>query len=262
MNMNTNSNDQTAIPEAADGRRPDTPASKKKSHKAAIILLILFLSVAAGLFAFPFVSDFFIKSANESMMTEWDKEVEANVNVFPNTGTRPDHSLTAEDLKEEKLHSPLYRALLAYNESLDQETQNAAFLHQGWQQAAVDLSAYGFTEPVFGSLTVESLGITYPIYLGATDSNMLKGVTHLYGTSVPVGGAGTHCVICGHCGMMRTEMFRHLDRVKEGDTVKIKNPWETLTYKVTEIIVVEPNDYSRLLIEDGKDLLTLITCYP
>lgn len=233
---------------------------KQRKRTILKICMAVFLVTGLTVFAFPYISDRIIKIKNEEKLSGWEESVSKNADVYPlSEPEKGDGSVDADDLK---LKSPLYKAMSLYNEEIYKNGQRALYEYHAWEAAAVDLISYGFTEQITGSLTVECLGITYPIYLGATEENMLKGVTHLGETSLPIGGKNTHCVIAGHCGMIRTEMFRNLDKVKEGDIVKIKNQWEVLTYEVTDIIVADPDDYSKILIEDGKDLLTLVTCYP
>jgi sortase A len=85
---------------------------------------------------------------------------------------------------------------------------------------------------------------------------------HIEGSSLPVGGKGSHCIISGHRGLPSAKLFTDLDRVKEGDVFILSALNEELTYEVDQITVVEAEDVSQLTFEDGKDLCTLVTCTP
>ena len=233
--------------------------------------MCFFLLAAAGVFSYPYLSDLLIQNQNRKLLEQWEAALSENRAVQPNAEEANAEQANAPELNAEqaapisqnrKNVSPLYQEMLAYNRKIYREKQKDLYLFRAWEKAAVDLREYGFSIPVIGSLTIPSIHISYPIYLGASESNLLNGVAHLGETSLPIGTENSNCAICGHCGMMRTEMFRHLDRLKPGDTVLVKNPWETLTYVVTERIIGEPTDHTPLLIQEGKDLLTLVTCYP
>ncbi|MCC2254548.1 class C sortase [Ruminococcus sp. CLA-AA-H200] len=115
---------------------------------------------------------------------------------------------------------------------------------------------------VMGSIEIPKIGVDLPIYHGTSDDVLAIGAGHLQGTSLPVGGQNTHSVITGHRGLPGSKLFTRLDEIIEGDFVFINVMGETLAYKVTEIQVIEPDDVSVLDIEEGKDLLSLITCTP
>ena len=91
---------------------------------------------------------------------------------------------------------------------------------------------------------------------------MQVGVGHLEGSSLPVGGSGTHCVLSSHRGLPSAKLFTELDRMKKGDVFYLHVYDRVLAYQVDNIAIVEPNDYGLLEIEEGKDLCTLFTCTP
>ena len=93
-------------------------------------------------------------------------------------------------------------------------------------------------------------------------SNLSKGAAVLSQTSMPVGGDSTNCVIAGHRGYQGSAYFQYIDRMSEGSKIYITNPWETLTYQVTGIKIVQPTDSSDVLIQPGKDMVTLVSCHP
>lgn len=111
-------------------------------------------------------------------------------------------------------------------------------------------------------LRIPSIDVDLPIYHGTSDATLLKGVGHLEGTSLPIGGVGTHAVLTGHRGLATATMFTNLDKVKKGDTFTIEVLNQVLTYKVFDIRVVDPQDTASLKANNKKDLVTLVTCTP
>lgn len=115
---------------------------------------------------------------------------------------------------------------------------------------------------VMATLRVPSAAIELPVYHGTDDETLLRGVGHLLGSALPVGGEGTHAVLTGHRGLPESELFTNLDRVVVGDLVEVEVYGELLTYRVAEVRIVEPTDASALAPVAGRDLLSLITCTP
>ncbi len=115
---------------------------------------------------------------------------------------------------------------------------------------------------VMARIQIPTIGLDLPVYHGTTDETLLQGIGHLQGTSLPVGGPGTHAVLTGHRGLATAVMFTNLNLVQAGDTFSIAVLDEVLTYKVTSSIVVDPEDTEALRPVEGKDLVTLVTCTP
>ena len=113
-----------------------------------------------------------------------------------------------------------------------------------------------------GSVSIPKINVTLPIYHG-TDKEILQiGVGHIEGTSLPVGGANTHCAISGHRGLTSSKLFTDIDQLAEGDVFKLSVLGETLTYEVDQIRIVLPDELNDLKIERDQDYCTLITCTP
>ncbi|CAN7425770.1 class C sortase [Microbacterium sp. LjRoot45] len=115
---------------------------------------------------------------------------------------------------------------------------------------------------LMGRLKIPSISVDLPIYHGTSDLTLLRGVGHLEGTSLPVGGTSTHSVLTAHRGLASAELFTNLDRVEVGDTLTIEIFGETLTYRVRQTQVVEPTETETLRPVRGDDLVTLVTCTP
>lgn len=115
---------------------------------------------------------------------------------------------------------------------------------------------------MMGYIEIGKLNITLPIYHYSSEEVLEKGVGHLYGSSIPVGGKNTHTVLTGHSGLMEAKLFTDLDELNTGDLFTIHVLDRTLCYEIDQINVVDPEDMELLSIEDGQDLATLITCTP
>jgi sortase A len=115
---------------------------------------------------------------------------------------------------------------------------------------------------LMGRIVIPAIGVDLPIYHGTSDATLAEGVGHLEGTSLPVGGAGTHAVLAGHRGLASATLFTNIDKVTDGDTFTIYTFGRTLTYRVSTIRVVDPDQTKTLDPVPGKDLVTLVTCTP
>ena len=115
---------------------------------------------------------------------------------------------------------------------------------------------------VMGFIDIPKIDVYLPIYHGTSNEVLEKGIGHLENTSFPIGGESTHAVISGHTGLNSAKMFTDLTSMELDDQFYIDILGDTLAYKVINIEVVEPDDVSSLSIQDGKDLVTLVTCTP
>lgn len=115
---------------------------------------------------------------------------------------------------------------------------------------------------MMGYITIPEIRCKLAIYHSVDDSVLQVGVGHLEGSSLPVGGSSTHCVISGHRGLPSARLFTDIDRLEKGDLFYLHVYGKVLAYEVDKISVVEPEDYGPLEIEEGKDLCTLLTCTP
>ena len=112
------------------------------------------------------------------------------------------------------------------------------------------------------TISIPKINIEVPILLGANTANMKKGAVHLTETSYPIGGVNTNSVIAAHRGYGKATLFRYIDKIGVGDKIRIRNFKEELTYEVYETKIINPDDISELEIQEGQDIITLITCHP
>ena len=164
---------------------------------------------------------------------------------------------------EEKESYPELRAAMgAYNQAIYENGQKGLKDSHSYTEELLDLESYGITDGIVGVISVPSVGVSMPLYLGASTDNLAKGFAQLSYTSMPIGGENTACVAAAHRGWDSGKYFRDAEAVQIGDTVELQNLWETLTYRVTEIRVIDPDDSDAILIQEGRDLLILFTCTP
>lgn len=162
----------------------------------------------------------------------------------------------------EQQYPELLADLQAYNRRIYAEKQCNLTNLEACEEPAALLKDYGVEDEVIGVLEIPALELVMPVYLGASDPHLAAGAAVLGNTSAPIGGVNTNCVVAGHRGWHGADYFRHIDRLQVGDIVTVTNLWETLTYAVVDIQIIQPHEVNRIKIQPGRDLLTLITCHP
>ena len=161
-----------------------------------------------------------------------------------------------------QLYPELLTALQDYNRQLYVEKQCNLTDLEACEAPAADMTAYGVADEIIGVLEIPAMELTMPVYLGASDAHLAAGAAVLGNTSAPIGGNSTNCVIAGHRGWKGADYFRHIDRLAVGDTVTLTNLWETLTYTVADVQIIQPHEVDKIKIQQDRDLLTLLTCHP
>ncbi|MBQ3501125.1 MAG: class C sortase [Oscillospiraceae bacterium] len=203
------------------------------------ILLILILIAGLSLLLYPSFSNY------------WNSFTQSQVIV--------DYTQQIKDLDSEKYDRIISEAE-EYNRTLVSRSNH--FLLSDEQKAEynelLDISGVG----IMGYIEIPSINCTLPVYHGTEDSVLQIAVGHLDWTSLPVGGESTHCVLSGHRGLPSAKLFTDLDKVTVGDTFVLRILDEVLTYEVDQILIVEPHETDELLIVEGKDYCTLVTCTP
>lgn len=203
------------------------------------ILLILILIAGLSLLLYPSFSNY------------WNSFTQSQVIV--------DYTQQIKDLDSEKYDRIISEAE-EYNRTLVSRSNH--FLLSDEQKAEynelLDISGVG----IMGYIEIPSINCTLPVYHGTSDAVLQIAVGHLDWTSLPVGGESTHCVLSGHRGLPSAKLFTDLDKVTVGDTFVLRILDEVLTYEVDQILIVEPHETDELLIVEGKDYCTLVTCTP
>ena len=198
-----------------------------------------------------------------------DQKISLNAQGFLNRDetapTIPDVIVTVDsptESEETRDYPELWADMVRYNEAIYTQGQAGLSCEYDYQKPSFRLSDYGLGDEVFGVISIPAMELEMPIFLGATEQHMADGAAHLSQTSLPIGGENTNCVIAGHRGYNGASYFRYIDKLKVGDMVSITNLWETLTYRVCEIKIIDPHDVTEILIQPGRELLTLLTCHP
>jgi sortase A len=151
-------------------------------------------------------------------------------------------------------------AAKAYNEKLSKEGN--MFQLSDEQEKEYESMLSVSNDGTMGYIEIPSINCTLPIYHGTSATALESGVGHIPGTSLPVGGKSTHCVLSSHRGLPSARLFTDIDQLVEGDIFILKTLDETLTYEVDQILIVLPDDTSALQLVKGEDLCTLVTCTP
>lgn len=222
----------------------------------------IFLLLGISIILYPHMRQYMYADQAKKIIEEFDKKMEGDSSKADEK-KRSVKAEPASGKKEINLgHEDLYQKIVQYNRKLFRTGQENLVDPFSYEQVDFSLKEWGFDEDMIGSLKIPKMGIELPIYLGATDENMVKGAVHLSQTSLPVGGNNTNAVIAAHRGYSNAAMFRDIEDLQIGDQVTIKNFRETLNYAVAEIKVISPTDIDQILIQPNRDLVTLITCHP
>ena len=216
-------------------------------QKLKLIFVSLMFILGLVLFLYPLVN----KYENKIEVNETKKTFEKTV-----------EKLKEESKEEDSPLNKLYSDMKAYNEKIYKDNQSDLKDPWSYEQSSFDLTKYGVENNIIGYIIVPHMEIELPIYLGANSDNMAKGAVHMSQTSLPIGGENTNCVIAAHRGYKGIPMFCDIEIMEIGDEVIIKNLWETLKYRVSNIKIINPSDSQEVLIQPGKDMVTLITCHP
>lgn len=208
-------------------------------NNRSTILLILILLIGLSLMLYPSFADWWNSFHSSRSIASYVEQV-ANI--------------------DDAQYEELWDAAWDYNQSLLHRPND--FLLSDEQQeiykSLLDIGGNG----IMGYIEIPMIDVMLPIYHGTKESVLQIAVGHLDWTSLPVGGAGSHCVVSGHRGLPSARLFTDLDKLKVGDVFMLHVLNEILTYEIDQILIVEPQDTDPLLIEPGKDLCTMITCTP
>ena len=223
-----------------------------------LLLLLLFLS-GLSILLFPHLWGAFVD--HEILVDA--KEFLTRVEILP---TQEPEDLVIVDppvvTEPPRQYPDLWEDMLTYNETIYAQGQSGLSCEYDYQKPSFYLTQYGLEDEVFGVISIPAMELKMPIYLGATNQHMADGAAHLSQTSLPIGGKNTNCVISGHRGWNGAAHFRYVPDLAKGDIVTIRNLWEPLTYVVVETKIIAPNDVDAIHIQEGRELLTLLTCHP
>ena len=208
-----------------------------RTHKTVIILTLGFL-IGISVLLYPAFSNYWNSKTQSRAIVNYESVLE---------------HLDPED------YSAMFQAAYDYNEALyavDYPLMNHKEV-PGYYDA---LKLEGTS--IIGYVKIDKIGVELPVYHGTSDEVLSRGVGHLEGSSLPVGGENTHCVMSAHRGLPSAKLFTDLDRLEMGDTFQITVLDQVLTYQVDQVKVITPREIDDLQIVEGKDYCTLFTCTP
>lgn len=249
MKKRNKEKNNTELPENQESKElqhtkesPETKAKNKPSKKNSRISTIFFILVfIAGLclLLYPTISDFWNEKRQSQAIINYDDLI---VDLTPEDYSA--HFSSAEDYnKKLKLISMPF---LGYK-ALDEIYYNT-----------LDINGDG----MMGYLTIEKIKVQLPIYHGTSDRVLNSAVGHVEGSSLPIGGKGSHCVLSAHRGLPSAKLFTNLDKLAAGDIFTIKILDRTITYQVDQVLIVLPEETKDLYVTENEDYCTLVTCTP
>lgn len=203
------------------------------------VLLLVTLMIGISLLLYPTISDYW-NSFHQSRAIAGYAEAVAEMDTVD--------------------YEKIWNDAVEYNKEL-QTRSNHWFLTEEQQEeyeSMLNVSGNG----IMGYIEIPSIKVSLPIYHGVDEGILQVAIGHIEGSSLPVGGKGSHCVISGHRGLPSAKLFTDLDQLAEGDIFMLRVLDETLTYEVDQILIVEPSDMSSLEFDEEKDYCTLVTCTP
>lgn len=210
----------------------------KRKHISTIFIILIFL-VGLGFISYPTVSNLWNQAHQSRAIATYSKQVEK-----------------LDDSENKKM----LKAARKYNKSLLKKSDHWKLSKKEKKkyESLLDVSGTG----IMGYIEVPKIDCSLPIYHGTDEGALQIAIGHLEGSSLPVGGKSTHCVLSGHRGLPSARLFTDLDQMEEGDIFILNILGRKLAYEVDQIKVVLPEEMSDLEIEEGKDLCTLVTCTP
>lgn len=230
-----------SVVETSDiGAAPAAAPSRARSVLPNVIIALVFL-LGLCILLYPTVSNLYNQWRQDQLVDDYEQAVEQMT---------PDATAAAKEAAR------AYNAALspAFSDAFSGETVSGEDTY--WQ--LLNVAGNG----VMGYIEIPKIQVRLPIYHGTGEAELAHGVGHLYGTSLPIGGVGSHCVLSGHRGLPSALLFTDLDQLAEGDRFAMHVLDETLAYEVDQILVVDPDDVSSLRPEVNGDYVTLVTCTP
>ncbi|CYY57401.1 sortase-like protein [Streptococcus suis] len=197
--------------------------------------------IGFGILLYPHVSNFYYRYESDQLTNSFDQEKK---------------TLASEEVKER------IDLAQAFNESLNNVVSEDPYTKSRHEAGRVEYARMLELHEKIGYVEIPKIEVKLPVYAGTSETVLQKGVGHLEGTSLPIGGSDTHTVLTAHTGLPKARLFTDLTKVKIGDTFYIHNIVETLAYEVDQIVVAEPTQFEELLVKPGQDYATLLTCTP
>lgn len=206
-----------------------------------IFIIAVILLCGVGVLAYPAVSNYLMERNGSYIINEYEAQLESTDDA---------------DIEVK------WNEAVEYNKTLSGGPACDPFNERNDAEANGNYDHILNIQEVMAYIVIPKIDIQLPIFHGTSEEALQKGVGHLEGSSLPIGGEGTHAVIAGHTGLSGAKIFTDLEKLEEGDLFYIHILGRVLTYRTDQIKVVEPEETKDLMPEAGKDYVTLLTCTP
>lgn len=216
-------------------------AARKKKKRASTFLLVAIFLMGLLVLMYPIISRLYYNVESSYEIDDFDK--------------------AAAKLDDAEVKRRIELAH-AFNDSLVNHIDKDPYTDEQKAAGRKEYARMLELNERMGHVEIPKINVDIPMYAGTDEDVLQKGVGHLEGTSLPVGGIDTHTVLTAHCGLPTAKLFTDLEKLKEGDVFYVHNLAETLAYKVVQIKVVNPDQFDDLLVVKGHDYATLLTCTP
>lgn len=213
----------------------------RKGKKKNNLLFYLIFLIGLGILLYPHISNFYYRYEATHIVTDFDQAKSG---------------LASAEIKQ---RLDLARA---FNESLHNVLAEDPYSRSRHEAGRAEYARMLEINERIGHVEIPKIEVDIPMYAGTSEEVLQKGIGHLEGTSLPVGGQNTHSVLTAHSGLPKARLFTDLHQLKLGDEFYIHNIGDILAYEVDQILVVEPSDFSQLLVVPNQDYVTLLTCTP
>lgn len=214
---------------------------KRKNILKKVMSIVLFV-VGLTATSYPLISSIMLQREQNNTVATYEKAASAS-----------DDSYIKEALED----ADEYNRVLYQTGGITVGSNSGILSNQNYNNL-LNVSDSG----VIGNIEIPKIDVNLPIYHGTSDEVLNVGVGHLRESSLPVGGENTRAVLTGHRGLPNSKLFTRLDELEIGDLFYIRVLNETLAYQVCDIDVIDPEDVDSLQIQEGRDLVTLLTCHP
>lgn len=222
-------------------KNKDNKNKNKKLAKIISIVSLIGFTICFIALLYPVVSDMWNRYRDSKLITEY---IDAVSNI------------------DNDEYNEIFESAEEYNRHLYQDHKNvvteAAYEPDEYYDRMLNLTNNG----MMCYIEIPCIGVNEPVYHYSDELSLGKGIGHIHGSSLPIGGDNTHCVLTGHRGLPNQKFFSDLDKVEVGNNFYIHVLGKTLAYEIEDIKTILPNDVENLMIEEGKDISTLVTCTP
>ena len=234
-----------------------------KLRTVIVILMILLFLAGLCVLLYPSLYGAFVDHQIQQTAGDFlDRQHTRPTRPVPSDPTDNSVPEGTEQTPSRRIYPLLWADMVAYNEQIFINGQEGLSCEYAYEKPSFDLTEYGLPDEIFGVIRIPELSLEMPVYLGATNTHMAAGAAHLSQTSLPIGGMNTNTIIAGHRGYGGASYFRYVNELQTGDRIYLTNIWETLTYEVVELKIIMPNEVKEIHIQEGRELLTLLTCHP